>query len=60
LAGNNDTIPTIAGLAVGITFIVLFSLFASSFDNRQPAVSTVVFVEGASLPDAPKAQKQSK
>jgi len=51
---NRDIIPLITGLSVGIAFIVLFSVLANvSFGNRQPAVSTVVFIKDASFPDAP-------
>jgi len=51
---RGDTIPLISGLAVGVGFIILFSLFSSgSISTRQPAISTVVFVEGASIPNAP-------
>jgi len=51
---RGDTAPLIMGLAVGVSFILLFSLFpGSSISKRQPAISIVLFVEGASLPDAP-------
>jgi len=52
-ADGNDAIPIVVGLAVGITFVVLFSVLAGvSLGNRKPAISTVVFVQGASFPDA--------
>ena len=50
----SEITPVIMGLVVGIAFIVLFSILAGlSFGDRQPAISTVVFVNDASLPDTP-------